>query len=280
MSAMRRLHPPSPTWTVAVAVLAGVFFATLGLWALLAPRSFYETVATWPPYNRHLLHDVGAFQVGLGSTLLLAVWRPHLTLAAALAGVGIGSLLHFASHVVDHGLGGQPSIDLPSLSILALVLLLAAVVSLTRSRVRPGGSKEREVDDLHEFAREVFRSQPFSQFIGAELTSSEPGKAELSIPIVHDLTQQHGFVHGGVISYLADNSITFAGGLALGGNALTSEFKINYLKPAVGSLLVARAHAEAIGERQAVCRCEVYSVDDGEEKLCAMAQGTVVPVTR
>ena len=133
------------------------------------------------------------------------------------------------------------------------------------------------MNDLQAFARQVFESQPFSQFIGAQLTNSGPGSAELSIPIVDHLKQQHGFVHGGVISYLADNSITFAGGLALGGNALTSEFKINYLKPAIGSLLVARAHAKSVGKRQAVCQCEIFVVENGEEKLCAIAQGTVVP---
>lgn len=132
------------------------------------------------------------------------------------------------------------------------------------------------MEDLEAFARHVFDSQPFSRFLGAQLTSSGPGSAVLSIPIVDDLKQQHGFVHGGVISYLADNSITFAGGLALGGNALTSEFKINYLKPAVGSLLVARASAKGVGKRQAVCTSEIYAVADGEELLCAMAQGTVV----
>ena len=133
------------------------------------------------------------------------------------------------------------------------------------------------MNDLQAFARQVFESQPFSQFIGAQLTNSGPGSAELSIPIVDHLKQQHGFVHGGVISYLADNSITFAGGLALGGNALTSEYKINYLKPAIGSLLVARAHAKSVGKRQAVCQCEIFVVENGEEKLCAIAQGTVVP---
>jgi uncharacterized protein (TIGR00369 family) len=136
------------------------------------------------------------------------------------------------------------------------------------------------VDDLQEFAREVFASQPFSRFMGARLTNSGPGRAEMSLPIVDHLKQQHGFVHGGVISYLADNSITFAGGLALGGNALTSEFKINYLKPAVGSLLIARAQAKGVGKRQAVCQCEIYAVEDGEEKLCAIAQGTVISVVQ
>ncbi|MEE3499843.1 PaaI family thioesterase [Acidiphilium acidophilum] len=135
------------------------------------------------------------------------------------------------------------------------------------------------MDDLQEFARQIFESQPFSRFIGAQLTNSGPKDAELTLPITDNLKQQHGFVHGGAISYLADNAITFAGGLALGGNALTSEFKINYLKPARGSHLIARAQAKSIGKRQAVCQCEIYAVEDGEEKLCAIAQGTVVPVS-
>lgn len=133
------------------------------------------------------------------------------------------------------------------------------------------------MDDIQLFARQVFASQPFSQFIGAQLTNSGRDSAELTLPIVEHLKQQHGFVHGGVISYLADNTITFAGGLALNGNALTAEFKINYLRPAIGDYLVARAKARGIGKRQAVCQCEVYVVDGSEEKLCAVAQGTVMP---
>jgi uncharacterized protein (TIGR00369 family) len=134
------------------------------------------------------------------------------------------------------------------------------------------------VADMQELARQILASQPFSRFMGAELTHAGPQDAEISLPIVEHLKQQHGFVHGGAISYLADNAITFAGGLALGSDALTSEFKINYVRPAVGSRLVARASAKAAGRRQAVCQCDIYAIDDGKESLCAVAQGTVVPV--
>lgn len=136
------------------------------------------------------------------------------------------------------------------------------------------------MEDLQEFARQVFESQPFSRHIGAELLSSGPGHAEIGVVIADHLKQQHGFVHGGVISYLADNSLTFAGGLALGSNALTSEFKINYLKPAAGSRLVARAKARGVGKRQAVCLCEIFAIAEGGETLCAIAQGTVVSVSQ
>ena len=130
--------------------------------------------------------------------------------------------------------------------------------------------------DIEAFAQQVFAHQAFSQFIGAQLTDVSRDSAELTLPIMEHLKQQHGFVHGGVISYLADNTITFAGGLALNGNALTAEFKINYVRPAIGDSLIARAKVRSIGKRQAVCQCEVYVVDGGEEKLCALAQGTVV----
>jgi uncharacterized protein (TIGR00369 family) len=130
--------------------------------------------------------------------------------------------------------------------------------------------------DVEQHARKVFASQPFSQFLGAELVSAGPGHAELSLATVDNLKQQHGFVHGGVISYLADNAITFAGGLALGGGALTSEFKITYLRPAVGSRLIAKAITKNTGKRQAVCQCEIFVLQEGEPKLCALAQGTVV----
>lgn len=135
---------------------------------------------------------------------------------------------------------------------------------------------ENEIENLVAFAHGVFESQPFSQYIGARLTQVGTDHAELTLPIAAHHKQQHGYVHGGVISYLADNTITFAGGLALGGNALTSEFKINYVKPAVGTHLVARAKAKSVGKRQAVCQCEIYAVDNEKETLCAMAQGTVV----
>lgn len=130
--------------------------------------------------------------------------------------------------------------------------------------------------DIHQIAREIFEAQPFSQFLGAKLISTGVNEAEIRVDITDNLKQQHGFVHGGVVSYLADNSITFAGGVALGGNALTSEYKINYVRPAIGSHLIARAQAKSVGKRQAVCLAEIYAVKDGMENLCAIAQGTVV----
>ncbi|MBK9942065.1 MAG: PaaI family thioesterase [Kouleothrix sp.] len=131
-----------------------------------------------------------------------------------------------------------------------------------------------------EIAQAALSSQPFSMLLNANITSFGPGTVELRVPITRQLKQQHGFVHGGVVSYAADNALTFAGGAALGPAVVTSEFKINYLRPAKGEELVARASVIHAGKSQAVCQCQVFAVADGEEYLCAVAQGTIAALSQ
>ena len=133
--------------------------------------------------------------------------------------------------------------------------------------------------DMLDLGRKILASQPFSVLLGAELPDLSPGMAEIKVPIRPQLGQQHGFVHGGVISYAADNALTFAGGSILGPAVVTSEFKINYAKPAQGDFLLARATVLHHGRRQAVCRCDVFASDEGAEVLCATAQGTVAKLS-
>lgn len=129
-------------------------------------------------------------------------------------------------------------------------------------------------------ARAVLRAQPFSQLLGAQLLQFDASVAIVRIPIQAQLLQQLGFVHGGVLSYAADNALTFAGGAALGARVVTSEFKINYLRPAKGDHLTARASVVHAGRTQAVCRCDVYTVAQGRETLCAIAQGTIAALAQ
>ncbi|MFB8042265.1 PaaI family thioesterase [Streptomyces hydrogenans] len=125
-------------------------------------------------------------------------------------------------------------------------------------------------------AREILRAQPFSRLVGADVSAFGDGGATLELPIREDLLQQNGFVHGGVLSYAADNAITFAAGAALGPAVLTAGYSIDYVRPAVGVTLRARAEVLYAGRRQAVVRCELLTVDEeGAETLCALAQGTV-----
>jgi len=128
--------------------------------------------------------------------------------------------------------------------------------------------------ELEEFARDTLAKQPFSVLLGTELTSISPGQVELALDIRQELQQQHGFAHGGLVSYLADNAITFAAGSLLR-DSLTVEFKINYVRPGVGERLIARATVVHAGKRQAVARCDVFAVSASAERLCAVAQGTV-----
>jgi uncharacterized protein (TIGR00369 family) len=130
-------------------------------------------------------------------------------------------------------------------------------------------------DELLDWGRRVLADQAFNRVVGAQLDVFEPGAAQLSLPVAPHLLQQDGFVHGGVLSYLADNALTYAGGSVLG-KVLTSEFKINYLRPATDAdRLVAVATVVGSGKTQAVCRCDVFLERDGQRKLCAAAQGTI-----
>jgi uncharacterized protein (TIGR00369 family) len=133
--------------------------------------------------------------------------------------------------------------------------------------------------DMLAMGRQVLAMQGFSQLLGTELSRYGPEGVELRLPLRDELRQQNGFAHGGVISYLADNALTFAGGSSLGPAVLTAEYKINYLRPGMGTALVARATVVYAGKTSATCRCDVFSVlDDGSEKMCATAQGTIAKV--
>ena len=100
------------------------FWLGSGLWAFLAPRSFFDQLATFPPYNEHLLHDIGAFSIGLGAVIAFALLRVS-AIRSSLLGVGVGSLFHVASHIIDYDQKPDPA-DVAGLSLIALLTLAAA----------------------------------------------------------------------------------------------------------------------------------------------------------
>lgn len=126
-----------------------------------------------------------------------------------------------------------------------------------------------------EHARQVLAAQPFSALVGARLTAFGAGAAIIEVDIRDELKQQNGFLHGGVLAFAADNALTFAGGNALGPNVLTGGFSINYLRPARGRTLRAHAVVAHVTRRQAVCRCDLTTVDGDVETVVAAAQGTI-----
>jgi uncharacterized protein (TIGR00369 family) len=133
------------------------------------------------------------------------------------------------------------------------------------------------VQDFFEVGKTVLKSQPFSCLLGTELISLTEGAAELSLKIADNFKQSYGFVHGGVIGYMADNCLTFAGATILG-HCVTSEYKINYVRPGIGEILIAKSTVLSFSLRQAVCECKVYTEKNGGRTLVAVAQGTIVKI--
>jgi PPOX class probable F420-dependent enzyme len=108
----------------AILALLGVLTVAVGAWALVSPQEFSEVV-NFPPH-RHFVHDAGAFQLGIGATLLLAmIWADALMVA--VAGYAVGGIAHTVSHVIDHDMGGSPTqtVAIGVLTALALVALVA-----------------------------------------------------------------------------------------------------------------------------------------------------------
>jgi hypothetical protein len=109
-------------------VVVGISYLVTGAWAMLGPRSFFDSLASdFPPYNVHLIHDIGAFTLGLGVTALVALgWRDGWSVA--LAGNATAALAHLVSHLVDRD-EGATLLDPFGLALLA-ALLVAALVKL------------------------------------------------------------------------------------------------------------------------------------------------------
>lgn len=135
------------------------------------------------------------------------------------------------------------------------------------------------IDMLAE-GRKILASQPFSVLMNAELLHLASGEVAMKIPITEAIKQQYGFVHGGALGYAADNALTFAGASKLLTHCVSSEYKINFVRPAIGDFLIVKATVIHAGKTQAVCRSDIFVSQDGVEKLCATAQGTIVKLSQ
>jgi uncharacterized protein (TIGR00369 family) len=129
-----------------------------------------------------------------------------------------------------------------------------------------------------EYARQALRSQPFSVLVGARLVEFGEGGATIEVDVRDDLRQQNGYLHGGVLAYAADNTLTFAAGSVLGPALLTAGFTIDYLRPVQGGVLRACGKVVHTSRRRAACRCDLYTVDESGPGLCAVAQGNIAKV--
>ena len=110
--------------------------------------------------------------------------------------------------------------------------------------------------------RESFARQKAMALIGASLSALEPGRCEVKLPYRAEVTQQKGYVHGGIIGMIADNACGYAAYSLMPASAslVTVEYKINILAPARGAL-VARGEVIKAGHTLTVTRAEVYAED-------------------
>ncbi len=129
--------------------------------------------------------------------------------------------------------------------------------------------------------RASFARQSLMTTIGAQVTKVAPGEIEIELPFRADLCQQHGFVHAGIVTAIADSACGYAALslMAPAAAVLTVEFKVNLLSPARGERLVARGRATKPGRTLTVCAADVVAVERGREKAVATMLATLMALT-
>jgi uncharacterized protein (TIGR00369 family) len=135
--------------------------------------------------------------------------------------------------------------------------------------------------DFEERVRASFERQRAMATIGARLTSVTPGTVEIEMPYVADLTQQHGFLHAGIISTALDSACGYAAYSLMPENAgvLTIEFKVNLLAPGKGERFLFRGSVTKPGRTIIVADGQAFAYSaDGEAKLIATMTGTMMVV--
>ncbi len=126
--------------------------------------------------------------------------------------------------------------------------------------------------------RASFARQRVMAWIGAELTHMAPGACEITLARKPEITQQHGYVHGGIIGTIGDTAAGYAGYTLMPRDAsvLTVEYKMNIMAPGDGERLIARGEVIRAGRSLVVARADVFAVKDGRETLCATLLQTLM----
>ena len=138
--------------------------------------------------------------------------------------------------------------------------------------VAPEGYEER--------VRSSFARQTVMETIGARLVRVAPGEVDIELPVAPAVAQQHGFVHAGIVSTIADSACGYAALSLMDRDTavLTAEFKINLLAPAAGDRLVARGKVVRAGRTLSVATAEVEAISAAGSKVCAIMTATIMCV--
>jgi uncharacterized protein (TIGR00369 family) len=128
--------------------------------------------------------------------------------------------------------------------------------------------------------RTSFARQGLMRTIGATLGAISPGTVEIHLVPSPEISQQHGFVHAGAVTAIADSAAGYAA-LSLmpeGRGVLSVEYKINLLAPAIGDRIVARGSVVRAGRTLTVAQANVFAETDGDERLIAVLTATMMTV--
>lgn len=134
---------------------------------------------------------------------------------------------------------------------------------------------DADFNAISDTIRNAIVHQGFMTLVGAEIAELARGTCTLAVDRRPELLQQNGFFHGGVTAFLVDNATTIAAATSRGQGALTAEYKLNLLSPAVGERLICRARVIKPGRQVAVVAADVFCVNSGEEKHTATALASI-----
>ncbi len=135
-----------------------------------------------------------------------------------------------------------------------------------------------ETQDITHRVKDSFDKQGAMSTIGAKLTLVEPGAVDISLDWAQGLTQQHGFLHAGMVSTALDSACGYAGLTLMPADAavLTIEFKINLLAPAKGQHFRMEGRVIKPGRTITVTEGKAFAIDAGKEKLIATMSCTLM----
>jgi uncharacterized protein (TIGR00369 family) len=127
-----------------------------------------------------------------------------------------------------------------------------------------------------------FARQGLMTHWGAELLDVSPGRVSCALPMSDKVTQQQGAFHGGAVSALADIACGYAALTVApeGMEVMSVEFKINFMRAAVGERISCVGEVAKAGRTLCITRAEVFDESQGERKSCALMQATMMYVAK
>ncbi|MGH1329415.1 MAG: PaaI family thioesterase [Paracoccaceae bacterium] len=131
-------------------------------------------------------------------------------------------------------------------------------------------------EEMEQFLHKNVRSQGFNGWLKPDPHAYKKGEIEFTLKVREEMTQHHGYVHGGILATLADNACAWVGASATGMDVVTSSINIHYMAPARGTVLRVKGRAIRAGKRIATTHADVYIEAEGKSPVhCAHAVASI-----